>query len=576
MAYVQKTLDHLLDRPHAIQAAVDQLALSGLAERGAIFTKREVVEFILDLVEYTVERDLMKTKLLEPSFGAGDFLLVAAERLIEAYFRHGGTSRHIVHSLQSSLRAVELHRATFSATRNNLIDMLWERGISKDDAVQLVDSWLVQDDFLLTDLSEQFSHVVGNPPYVRQELIPDSLMQYYRAKYQTIYDRADLYVPFIERGLSLLSSDGKLAFICSDRWMKNRYGGPLRKIISECFYLQYYVDMSKVDAFQTNVTAYPAITVITRQRKAATRFASQPRIEATALRSLAKELHEGVQAHKSQIQELNLVVQGEEPWLLETSPSQLALIRRLEREFALLEDEGCKVGIGVATGCDEVFIGHKDQLLIEDDRKLPLVMSSDLRTGQIGWAGKVVINPFARDSKLVNLEGYPLLAAYFELHQDRIKNRNVAKKNPKSWYRTIDRIYEHLTYLPKLLIPDIKEQPLVVYDEGNYYPHHNLYFITSNQWDLRALQAVLRSFIAKLFVTMYSVKMRGGYLRFQAQYIRRIRLPAWSRVPSRLRERLIAAAISGNLGECDHAVLELYGVTPVERADLEAFGFIAG
>jgi methylase of polypeptide subunit release factors len=68
--------------------------------------------------------------------------------------------------------------------------------------------------------------VIGNPPYVRQELIPEALLTEYRARFETLYDRADLYVPFIERSLSLLRAGGALGFICSDRWMKNKYGGP--------------------------------------------------------------------------------------------------------------------------------------------------------------------------------------------------------------------------------------------------------------------------------------------------------------------------------------------------------------
>src|SRR5260370_613712 len=84
-------------------------------------------------------------------------------------------------------------------------------------------------DFILAPLPQAFTYVIGTPPYVRQELIPDVLMAEYRRLYKTIYDRADLYIPFIERSLSLLSKGGTLGFICADRWMKNRYGGPLRQ-----------------------------------------------------------------------------------------------------------------------------------------------------------------------------------------------------------------------------------------------------------------------------------------------------------------------------------------------------------
>jgi hypothetical protein len=45
------------------------------------------------------------------------------------------------------------------------------------------------------------------------------------------------------------------------------------------------------------------------------------------------------------------------------------------------------------------------------------------------------------------------------------------------------------------------------------YPHHNLYWVLSDEWDLRALQAVLLSAVTRFFVASYSTKMRGGFLR---------------------------------------------------------------
>ncbi len=41
-------------------------------------------------------------------------------------------------------------------------------------------------------------------------------MAEYRKRYFTIYDRADIYVPFIELSLRLLAETGKLGFICAD------------------------------------------------------------------------------------------------------------------------------------------------------------------------------------------------------------------------------------------------------------------------------------------------------------------------------------------------------------------------
>jgi hypothetical protein len=135
---------------------------------------------------------------------------------------------------------------------------------------------------------------------------------------------------------------------------------------------------------------------------------------------------------------------------------------------------------------------------------------------------------------------------------------------PVNWYRTIDRIFPALTAKPKLLIPDIKGEASIVYEDGKLYPHHNLYFITSDSWDLEALQAVLMSGIARLFVASYSTKMRGGYLRFQAQYLRRIRVPYWKDVSAPVRATLQRSARTKETAACNAAVVKLYGMTQAE------------
>jgi len=248
------------------------------------------------------------------------------------------------------------------------------------------------------------------------------------------------------------------------------------------------------------------------------------------------------------------------------------LVRRLEATLPTLEGADCRVGIGVATGADRAFIGPLDELDVELDRKVPLAMTRDILTGAVKWRGFGVVNPFAENGGLVNLKKYPRLRKYLESRKEEIAGRHVAKKAPANWYRTIDRIYPALASKPKLLIPDIKGEAHVVYEEGHLYPHHNLYYVVSDAWNLKALQAVLLSDIARLFISIYSTKMRGGYLRFQAQYLRRIRIPYWSDVPASTRAELIRAAERRDRGACNDAVFALYGLTSEERATLGGNG----
>lgn len=550
-----------------VTAAIESLASQGGVEaRGAIFTRAEVVDFILDLVGYSEEQPLCQKRILEPSFGGGDFLLPVVERLLAAW-RISGKTGEAVFVLGNAIRAVELHRETFFSTRQRVLSLLEKEGFSFSSATTLVDRWLIQTDYLLSPPDGQFDFVVGNPPYVRQELIPNPLLSEYRNRYHTMYDRADLYIPFIEGSLKKLRENGTLGFICADRWMKNRYGAPLRKLVADRFRFKVYVDMVNTPAFHSDVIAYPAITIISREEQGPTRVAHRPALDRKNLSLLAGELRSQKLSKNSacEIRELDGVTRGIEPWLL-GSIDQTALIRRLEQDFPKLEEAGCKVGIGVATGADKVFIGEFEALDVEPDRKLPLATTRDIVSGEVKWRGQGVINPFTEQGSLVDLQKYPRLKRYLEERKDIIGARHCAKKCPSNWYRTIDRITPSIAQKHKLLIPDIKAEAHVVFEDGQLYPHHNLYYVTSDDWDIRALQAVLLSEIAKLFVATYSTVMSGGFLRFQAQYIRRIRVPLWKDVPENLRKELIKAAVTRNLKACNSAAFRLYGLSHEERA----------
>lgn len=559
----------LLSQPQQDQALNQALSsfarAATIEERGAIFTRIEVVEFILDLAQYVPDCDLRNKRILEPSFGDGSFLLPCIRRLLKSWRYHSETKTSPEKELASAIFAVELHAETFVSTYRKVIDLLQSEGLTTKQATLLCDSWLIQGDFLLVNIPGAFDVVVGNPPYVRQELIPAVLLEEYRQRYHTIYDRADLYVPFIERSLSLLKPAGHLGFICSDRWMKNRYGGPLRKFVSKDFHLKYYVDMVGTPAFEGEVAAYPAITIFSKLKEGRTRIAHRPQIDRQELQNLAASLiSESNQDSDIRFQEIEHFDSGDAPWLL-TSSAKNALVKRLEEKFHLLESAGCKVGIGVATGADKIFIRPFDQLEVEQDRKLPMATTKDIISGQIVWRGEGVINPFTETGALVNLEDYPLLSRYLVSHRQALNKRHVASKGSNNWFRTIDRINPALAKKPKLLIPDIKGDAHIVYEEGQLYPHHNLYYILSDEWDLKALQAVLLSGVARFFVALYSTKMRGGYLRFQAQYLRRIRIPRWRDVPAGLQAELTAAVERQDKAACDQAVFKLYDLSSSEQ-----------
>ena len=105
--------------------AVRSLAAAGQEERGAIFTRREVVDFMLDLVGYVPSEPLHRRRALEPSFGGGDFLLPMIRRLLAAWSLHDGTFAE----LAGALRAVELHALSYTETRAEVAATLAAAGL---------------------------------------------------------------------------------------------------------------------------------------------------------------------------------------------------------------------------------------------------------------------------------------------------------------------------------------------------------------------------------------------------------------------------------------------------------------
>jgi hypothetical protein len=340
--------------------------------------------------------------------------------------------------------------------------------------------------------------------------------------------------------------------------MKNRYGGPLRELISNEFWLRIYVDMVNTPAFHSDVIAYPAITVIRKDKPRSSRIFQRPKIERNFLRNLALSLSKN--GAEEGVREVNYVRTGSDPWMFGNS-GKMELISQLENRFPTLEEVGCKVGIGVATGADKQFIGEYESLDVEAERKLPLVMTKDILTGVVKWSGRGVVNPFGNDGQLVALNDYPRFGKYLEQRKEAIAGRHCAQKTPANWYRTIDKIFPELCFKPKLLIPDIQGDAQIVYEDGKLYPHHNLYYIVSEEWDLRVLHSILMAGLARIFVSAYSTEMRGGYLRFQAQYLRRIRVPNWKSIPKAVREELAAASLCGDFKGIQKTVADLYQIS---------------
>ncbi len=333
-----------MDRTH--KAVIEPLSPLGRAhireKNGVVYTKPWVVELVLDLAGYRPEIDLAADFAVEPAAGDGAFLVAMARRLVESCQRHG---RSILDA-EASILAYELDDESATSARGTVSNTLVALGVSRQDANRVVAGWVRTGDYLLdAPALPHANYVIGNPPYIRLEDM-GAVGAIYRAAYPTMRGRADIYVAFFEAGLRQLAPGGVCAYICADRWMLNQYGAELRRLVTEGYDVEAVVEMHDAGAFEFDVSAYPAVTVIRKGRQGPAVVASAgPGVETAGAQRLASSLRSirlgepsqgftpGLRATRAETW-----FRGGDPWPC-ISPERLSLLKRLEGEFYPIQSE---------------------------------------------------------------------------------------------------------------------------------------------------------------------------------------------------------------------------------------------
>jgi len=527
---------------------------------GEVLTRRWVVDFILDHAGYTADRDLGSLRFVEPAAGTGAFVLPALERL-SASLKSNGKS---LDNARDSFRAFEIQTPNVEKLKPLMETVLSEDGWDRKSVAAFVGESLINADYLLTPhFPNTVDVIVGNPPYIRLEDI-GARADAYRRVSPAMGGRADIYIAFFDLGLDTLTDSGRLVFICADRWMRNDYGRKLRRKVIDGFSMDLVVTMHDADAFEEVVSAYPAITVMTRGEQGRA-------IVATADETFDEEAASKLSAW-SRRPSRPLVSRGvkadtvpkwfptDQSWP-EGSPARLAWLEHLDEDLPLAEQTGIRFGIGVATGNDQVYVVKGDSVPdIEPERLLPLLVADDIRTGKLQLTHSFLVNPWDANG-IVNLKDWPRFAAYLEGFPE-LKNRHTAKASPAKWHKTIDRVNFDLLNRPKLVFQDMKGKATPVFHEGGRYPHHNLYWAVANDesWDIQVFGGLMLSEVVEAQIAAYCVKMRGGTLRFQTQYLRRVRVPRPQNIGVETATALKKAFQAGDRDAATRAALDAYGL----------------
>lgn len=504
-------------------------AVAAVHAHCAVYTRPDVAAAILDRIGWTENADLRGRRLLEPACGDGAFLLPAVERLLQSARTHGACSET---ELIDAIVAFEFEPLTAQHLRLRLGQQLTEFGLPPKVAARIASRWLRCEDFLLAPDLGLFSDVVGNPPYMRWSKVPTLLRTSYEKHLPTYAARGDICLAFICRAVELLrTDDGRVAFLCADRWLRCAYGSAARVELERVARLAFHLEVHDVPVFvgTKRIGAYAAISILERTLHGAAVIA-----HASSLEDLRRRLKPGAGiASASRAARL----QGSQGAILVGADLAAAFARMVETG-TVLANAGIEVRCGMALGCASVFVieGETD---VEEDRLVPWARTPDLLlNGKVEPSARV-INVWTEEGTLIKLSSFPRLKAHLASHRADLQKR-VCVVRAGHWYRTIDRLDPLRVSSPKILVAGMARFARVALSRGAVQPSNAVYAVTTNsEWPLAALFALFRCGALDIFAAVLAPRFSGGTKRFDGNVLRQVRIPLWSQVDPVLKKHLL-------------------------------------
>jgi TaqI-like C-terminal specificity domain/Eco57I restriction-modification methylase/N-6 DNA Methylase len=400
-----------------------------------------------------------------------------------------------------------------------------------------------------------FDVILGNPPYVRQELFTN-LKPYLQQHYNAYHGVADLYVYFYELGLNkLLATGGRLGYISSSSFFKTSSGEPLRRLLRQHGQIETFVDFGDWQVFE-GVTTYPAIVVLQK-------YAADDSVPASFLQ-LTAAVPDLAATFETTKQTLNLAQlsggAGTEAgaaaeWQLEGNEAS-ALREKLTHGHPSLKQAVGSPLYGIKTGLNEAFVidrPTRDKLVFADPTSAPLfkpfLEGKDIKRWQVesedrwlilmpkGWTKSSINSPIAgvniASAAINNIANnimesdafawlqtrHPHLAAYLAPFADAARKRT--DKGDYWWELRACAYYGKFDEV-KIYYPDICVTPSFGMDEKGMFSGNTGYFLPTNgKW----LAALLNSKAVWYLVMGLSTHIRGGYRRMFTQQIETLPIP---------------------------------------------------
>lgn len=392
-----------------------------------------------------------------------------------------------------------------------------------------------------------FDAVIGNPPYVRiqtmQEWMPESA-EYFKQRYKSTQSgNYDIYVVFIEFGLSLLAGDGLLSFIMPQKFWQVQYGEPLRGLLAEGENTNRIVSFTHNQVFDT-AFVNTCILVLSKRPSKTFSYVEVPRVGKNE--SLSKLLSNATEST------LSSRILTSEPWVLR-SAEKVALLEKLKKAGPTLEECTSRIFQGLKTSADKIYVlelrkeaadsyrAYSPQLgkEIELERGLchKLIKGTEMRPYAPLPAERIIVFPYIKNGGAMRLideaqlkRQFPKTYGYAKENETYLRARENGKMDNAGWYGYGRTQALDVMGLPKIITPDLAPKSSFLLDEtGDYFflggAAGGYGILPKPGLNSLYLLGILNSSSINFFITMSGQQMESGYYSFEARFIRSAPIP---------------------------------------------------
>jgi len=537
---------------------------------GIVYTKPEIVNFIFDNVGYIeTNPDIAKIRLLDIGCGYGQFIGEATRRLISYLETISLSDIEKTSIIKKCLKGVEINQDSAEYTRfiiNRYCSRLFQSFAS--DLVDVKDQILIED-FLHWETPLRFNLIIGNIPYVKYDSIKNlpqcEQVEWLRDHFQTFRGRADYSIAFFEKAISLLTDDGQIAIITSNRFTQSNYGMHLRKHIATNEFKIIEIDLSKTKAFLENVSAYSSIFLLSKTRYKHSRYLRLFTLSPKTLNHITEIGIQQVRNSNHYLSYLREIIKDVEIW--SPLPRKISrLLSRISGKYAPLDESGFIIRKGPATGFNDCYIRTKDKFNLSESSQqkylLPVYHSGSSKLSVNNIPDVYLLSVFNEQADLIDFNLFPEdIQIYLNSFQSELKQRYIVQNLGYEWWRTIDKYNPNILSEEKILIPDLQIGKYIRYDNGSLFPDHSIVYITGPSWKMNSLIYYLQSPLIDLYRIHMRPMMNSGSPRASSSDIKKIPYPDFLNNPDYQSQDL--AELYSNIGLSEdetNSVKEIYNL----------------